>query len=45
MKWLEKSLSEYGFRCEDAEYEIVSRQLVFDNSMYDVCYDVKVRLQ
>ncbi len=45
MKWLEKSLSEYGFRCEETEYEIVSRQLILDNSIYDVCYDVKVRLQ
>ena len=45
IKWLEKSLSEYGFRCENAEYEIVCREPVFDNSKYDVCYDVKVKLQ
>ena len=41
--WLEKSLSkEYGFRCESAEYEIICREPIFENSMYDVCYDVKV---
>ena len=45
MKWLEKSLSEYGFRCENAEYEILCRELIFDKSKYDVCYDVKVRTQ
>lgn len=44
MKWLEMSLSEYGFRCENAEYEILCREPVFDNSKYDVCYDVKVKL-
>lgn len=43
MKWLETSLSEYGFRCENAEYEILCRELIFDNSKYDVCYDVKVK--
>ena len=42
--WLEKSLSsEYGFRCENAEYEIICREPIFENSMYDVCYDVKVK--
>ena len=46
IKWLEKSLSsEYGFRCENAEYEILYREPIFDNSKYDVCYDVKVKLQ
>lgn len=44
MKWLEKSLSEYGFRCENAEYEVLCRELIFD-SRYDVCYDVKVKMQ
>jgi hypothetical protein len=44
MTWLEKSLSsEYGFRCENAEYEIVRREPIFENSMYDICYDVKVK--
>jgi len=45
MKWLTKSLSEYGFRCENAEYEILCRELIFDKSKYDVCYDVKVKKQ
>ena len=41
--WLEKSLSaEFGFRCESAEYEIICREPIFENSMYDICYDVKV---
>ncbi len=43
IEWLEKSLAENGYK--NAEYEIVSREPILAGSRYNVCYDVKVKLQ
>jgi hypothetical protein len=43
MKWLETALCEYGFRCEDMEYEILCREPIFGDGRYDLCYDIRVK--
>ena len=43
MEWLEKNLAEKGY--QNQKYEIVSRELILANSLYDVSYDVKVAMR
>ena len=41
MEWLEKHLAEKGYA--NAEYSVVSRELIETRSVYDISYDIEVR--